>query len=201
MQYNGETQFGMASWYGRKFHGGITTCGERYDMYKISAAHRTLPFGTLVRVTNVKNGKSVVVRINDRGPWKPSRVIDLSYAAAKKIGMTNDGISRVRLDIIGKETGVAAWYGRKFHGRLTASGEIYDMNKLTAAHSVLPFGSRVQVTNVENGKTVIVRINDRMPQSEKTVINLSKKAAEELGIIKNGTARVVLDVGKSTSSS
>ena len=105
MPYTGKTQFGMASWYGGEFHGRITTCGEKYDMHKLTAAHRTLPFGTLVRVTNIKNGKDVLVRINDRGPWKPDRVVDLSYGAARKLKMVNDGVTRVRLDVIDKETG------------------------------------------------------------------------------------------------
>ena len=196
----GDIQFGMASWYGEKFHGRIATSGEKYDMYKFTAAHRTLPFGTLVRVTNIGNGRTVIVKINDRGPWISGRVIDLSYAAAKKIGMVNDGVARVRLEVIKEQTGEASWYGEKFHGRRTASGEIYDMNQLTAAHSVLPFGVSVQVTNIENGKTVTVRINDRMPQSQKRVINLSKRAAEKLGILKSGVAAVVIDVSKQTTA-
>jgi rare lipoprotein A (peptidoglycan hydrolase) len=194
----GDVQFGIASWYGSKFHGRITTCGERYDMHRLTAAHRTLPFGTLVRVTNLKNGRTVIVRINDSGPWISGRVIDLSYAAAKKIGMVKDGVTRVRLDVVKEQTGTASWYGERFHGRPTASGEIYDMNQLTAAHSILPFGARVQVTNIENGEVVTVRINDRMPQSQKRVINLSRRAAEKLGILKSGIATVVIDVSKQT---
>ena len=190
----GDTQIGMASWYGGKFHGRITTNGERYNMYKITAAHRTLPFGTLVRATNLKNDKSVIVRINDRGPWIPDRVIDLSYGAAKKIEMTEDGVARVRLDIINEQSGIASWYGKPFHGKTTASGEIYDMDKLTAAHCVLPFGSSVRVTNVETGEIVTVRINDRMPQSGTRVINLSRKAAEKLSMLKSGVATVIVDM-------
>ena len=190
----GDTQIGMASWYGEKFHGCITTNGEIYNMYKLSAAHRTLPFGTLVRVSSLENNKSVIVRINDRGPWIPDRAIDLSYGAAKKIGMVDEGVVRVRLDIIGEQTGTAAWYGKPFHGKTTASGEIYDMNKLTAGHCALPFGSKVRVTNIENGEVVTVRINDRMPRSSARVINLSRKAAEKLGILKSGVATVILDV-------
>jgi rare lipoprotein A len=95
---------------------------------------------------------------------------------------------------------MASWYGQRFHGRTTASGEIYDMNQLTAAHSLLPFGTRVRVTNIENGQTVTVRINDRMPQSEKRVINLSKQAGEKLGILKCGTVTVVLDIVKPGTS-
>ncbi len=190
----GETQIGMASWYGGKFHGRITTNGERYNMYKISAAHRTLPFGTLVRVTNRNNSKSVIVRINDRGPWISDRIIDLSYGAAKKVGMVADGVARVRMEIIDEQVGTASWYGKPFHGRKTASGETYNMNELTAAHCALPFGCRVKVTNIDNGQVVTVRINDRMPQSKERVINLSRQAAEKLGMLKSGVARVMVDM-------
>ena len=99
---SGETfvQVGVASWYGPKFHGRKTASGEIFDMHALTAAHRTLPFGTLVRVTYLKTGKSVVVRINDRGPWKRGRIIDLSYAAARKIGLVRDGTGRVRLEVV-----------------------------------------------------------------------------------------------------
>jgi rare lipoprotein A (peptidoglycan hydrolase) len=196
----GEIQFGMASWYGGKFHGRTTTSGVKYNMYKLTAAHRTLPFGTLVRVTSIRKDRSVIVMINDRGPWVSGRVIDLSYAAAKKIGMVRDGTARVKLEIINSQTGEASWYGGKFHGRQTASGEIYDMNQLTAAHPALPFGALVRVTNVGNGKAVTVRINDRMPQSQKRIINLSRRAAEELGMLESGIAIVAVDIHSSTTA-
>lgn len=96
----GYMEEGMASWYGRKFHMKKTSSGERFNMYKKTAAHRTLPFGTVVKVTNLENGKSVKVRINDRGPWKKGRIIDLSYAAAKKIGMVKSGVARVRIKVV-----------------------------------------------------------------------------------------------------
>ena len=98
----GETfvQVGVASWYGPGFHGRKTASGEVFNMHALTAAHRTLPFGTLVRVTYLRTGRSVVVRINDRGPWKRGRIIDLSYAAARKIGLLRDGTGRVRLEVI-----------------------------------------------------------------------------------------------------
>jgi rare lipoprotein A len=91
---------GVASWYGPGFHGNATANGERYDQNAMTAAHRTLPFNTVVRVTNLDNSKSVVVRINDRGPYVDNRVIDLSYAAAREIGMIDAGLARVRLQLI-----------------------------------------------------------------------------------------------------
>jgi rare lipoprotein A len=92
---------GAASWYGGKFHGRLTANGERYDMNKLTAAHKTLPFGTKVRVTNRANGKSVVVRINDRGPYVGGRAIDLSRGAATAVGMLHSGVAKVKLDILG----------------------------------------------------------------------------------------------------
>lgn len=89
---------GRASYYADKFHGRKTSSGEVYDMHEFTAAHRTLPFGSVVRVTNLENGKVAVVRINDRGPWKRERVIDMSLAAAKKLGLIGPGSARVRLE-------------------------------------------------------------------------------------------------------
>jgi len=91
---------GHASWYGQKFHGHLTANGEVYDMYEMSAAHRTLPLPSFVRVTNLKNDKQVVVRVNDRGPFHSGRVIDLSYAAALKLDVLKTGITDVQLDVI-----------------------------------------------------------------------------------------------------
>ena len=89
---------GLASWYGKKFHGQKTASGEVYDMFALTAAHKTLPIPSYVRVTNVKNGKSVVVRINDRGPFHSSRIIDLSYAAAKRIDLVQAGSGMVEVE-------------------------------------------------------------------------------------------------------
>jgi rare lipoprotein A len=91
---------GPASWYGGKFHGRTTANGERYDMHKLTAAHKTLPFGTKVKITNERNGESVVVRINDRGPFAGRRIIDLSRAAADKIGMLRSGVAPVTVEVI-----------------------------------------------------------------------------------------------------
>jgi rare lipoprotein A len=97
-------QVGKASWYGRVFQHHRTASGEPYDMNDLTAAHRTLPLGSWVKVTNLRNDRSVMVRINDRGPVKKSRIIDLSYGAAKMLGMGSSGISSVRLDIVDTPT-------------------------------------------------------------------------------------------------
>jgi len=91
---------GMASWYGAEFAGRPTANGEIFDPQTMTAAHRTLPFGTVVDVTNLKNGRTTRVRINDRGPFVGNRIIDLSYAAARSLGMVEDGVSKVRLEIV-----------------------------------------------------------------------------------------------------
>jgi rare lipoprotein A len=95
-------QVGDASWYGPDFHGKLTASGERYNMLLPTAAHRTLPFNTLVKVTNLENGLSEVVRINDRGPFIKGRILDLSYAAARALGANTAGVIRVRLEVVGK---------------------------------------------------------------------------------------------------
>lgn len=94
---------GNASWYGVKFHGHRTSSGEAYDMYQLSAAHKTLPLPTWARVTNLDNGKSTVVRINDRGPFHPDRIIDLSWAAAVKLDIDRRGTGRVRVEALSGE--------------------------------------------------------------------------------------------------
>ena len=94
-------QIGKASWYGGFFQGRATASGENYDMYDFTAAHRELPLGTFVKVTNLTNMKSVVVRVNDRGPVTPGRIIDLSFSAARSLDMHQNGLQKVRIDIVG----------------------------------------------------------------------------------------------------
>ncbi len=96
----GRTIRGFASYYGNEFNGRKTASGELFDNNKMTAAHRTLPFGTLVRVTNLKNNLSVIVVINDRGPFVEGRIIDLSYAAARQIDMINDGVVQVEIEVL-----------------------------------------------------------------------------------------------------
>ncbi len=93
-------QRGLASWYGKKFHGRATSTGETYDMYRLTAAHPTLPIPSFARVTNLDNGRSVVVRVNDRGPFLHNRAIDLSYLAAYKLGYVRDGSAPVEVELI-----------------------------------------------------------------------------------------------------
>lgn len=96
----GYREKGVASWYGTKFHGRLTSSGEPYDMYALTAAHKTLPLPTRVRVTNLRNGRSVVVMVNDRGPFVSNRLIDMSYAAARELDMINDGTAWVTVEAL-----------------------------------------------------------------------------------------------------
>ena len=102
MPRQGKPQIGRASWYGKKYDGRKCANGEIFDMYKLTAAHRYIPLNTFVRVTNLDNGKSVVVKITDRGPYVRGRIIDLSYGAAKALGMLTKGTTIVKLEIVDK---------------------------------------------------------------------------------------------------
>ena len=121
----GFRQRGRASWYGRDFHGKKTSNGEPYNMYAMTAAHKTLPLGTYVKVHNLENNRSVVVRINDRGPFVRGRVIDLSYTAAKDIGIVGPGTARVEVVALGRRAstsgGTASTYAAEdyTHGNFT----------------------------------------------------------------------------------
>lgn len=99
---------GRASWYGKRFHGRHTANGERFDRYTYTAAHRTLPFGSLLKITNQKNNRSVIVRINDRGPVDPSRSIDLSELAAQDLDIIHDGLGQVKIEFIGFDENTTA---------------------------------------------------------------------------------------------
>lgn len=136
-------------------------------------------FGILVIVIGVSlfiSSCGSTSRLQDPGTKEPAEHIDLDpNASGKKI-----------------EEGMASWYGPKFHGRLTANGEQYDMDQLTAAHRTLPFNSIVRVQNLANGESVMVRINDRGPFAKNRIIDLSRKAAREIGMIGPGTAKVAL---------
>ena len=108
-------QVGIASWYGKKFHGHLTSNGEIYDMYAMSAAHKNLPLPTYLTVTNLANNKSVIVRVNDRGPFHQSRIIDLSYSAAYKLDMLKAGTAKVKITAITNfdpKTGLAIAYDK-----------------------------------------------------------------------------------------
>lgn len=96
----GFTELGTASWYGRKFHGRLTSSGEPFDMFQFTAAHKTMAIPAWIRVTNVENDRSLIVRVNDRGPFKEDRVLDLSWAAAERLGFADQGTAKVRYEVL-----------------------------------------------------------------------------------------------------
>lgn len=100
-------QVGRASWYGEDFQGQQTASGEDFDMNQMTCAHRSLPLGSLIRVTNLRNHRTIVVRVNDRGPMPQSRIVDLSYAAARFLGFSSRGTAPVRLDLVNSKTALA----------------------------------------------------------------------------------------------
>lgn len=144
----GFTETGRASWYGTKFHGNKTANGEIYDMFAMTAAHKTLPIPSYVRVTNLDNGKQITVRVNDRGPFHDGRVIDLSYVAAKKLDILNTGTAPVKVELIAPEEGTAKSVAKTanthagaFYLQVGAFGTVDSANALRtnlASHVVHP---------------------------------------------------------------
>lgn len=147
-------QTGEASWYGPGFHGKTTANGETYDQNALTAAHRTLPFDTRVRVVNMENGKSVVVRINDRGPYVGNRVIDLSRKAAQEIDMIETGVARVRILLIDSKEPINT-SGR---GNITIETYTVQLASFDTRRDAIRYSRRIRGADVEratvDGKTV-----------------------------------------------
>ncbi len=142
-------QQGLASWYGKAEHGNPTASGEIFNMYAFTAAHRTLPFGTYVHVTNLRNNREVVVKINDRGPFIRGRVIDLSYAAAKRIDLLATGVEQVRIEVVEANEPLAS----------SASNSLPSSHQPTGAYAV-QIGAFRDKTNAYNLKKVLDRRYD-----------------------------------------
>lgn len=185
---------GLVKWQNKSYHGKRTASGERHNRRDLVAAHPTLPFDTYLRVENPKNGKMAIVRVNDRCPPRSDRTFVVSWGAARLLGILERGVAEVRISNAKTQTGYASWYGKQFHGRKTANGEVYDMDAMTAAHKELPFNTRVRVVNLRTGKSVVVRINDRGPFIEGRIIDLSRRAAGKLGMFFTGTMKVRVEI-------
>jgi len=127
----------FASYYGEPFHGRPTASGEIFDMHAYTAAHKTLPFGTMLEITNLENGKRVVVKINDRGPFVGNREIDLSRAAAEALGMIGQGVARVRIMQLGQQD-MGSSHGSYPNDNTTATRDSYDMNRETTNRESSP---------------------------------------------------------------
>lgn len=126
------TEAGVASWYGAAFHGKPTSSGEIFNMYERTAAHLTAPFGTIIRVVNLRSGKSTVVRINDRGPFVDGRIIDLSWQAARDINLLAEGLHQVRLEFLGEPPNRTKLYVQAgaFRERANAKRQVELLSKL-----------------------------------------------------------------------
>lgn len=157
---NGYEEEGIASWYGRDFHGKKTSNGETYDMYAMTAAHKTLPIGTYVKVKRLDNGKEIIVRINDRGPFVKGRIIDLSYKAASKIGIADSGTAKVEITALGDTVGdklVTRDY-QKGSFLVQVGAFTVKSNAARLKDSLLQRYSNVSITTYDRGDTVFYRV-------------------------------------------
>ncbi|MDD3311854.1 septal ring lytic transglycosylase RlpA family protein [Pseudodesulfovibrio sp.] len=159
----GYDEVGMASWYGSDFHGKPTANGQTYDMYGVSAAHKTLPLGTRVRVTHLGSNRSVVLVVNDRGPFVSGRILDLSYGAARQLGMLDEGVAKVRISAIGATVApdtMTASASRSVP-RAEPSGKLYSVR--VGAFSVRANAERTQrrlVSDGYTGATILIENRD-----------------------------------------
>ena len=157
---DGYLERGVASWYGPDFHGGTTSSGEPYDMHAMTAAHRTLPLPSYVRVTNLSNGRSVVVRVNDRGPFKGNRIIDLSRTAAAKLDMLRDGTAMVEVQSVGPSSQPATHVvtpARQFYAQVGAFREADNARRLAERIVAAGFAD-VTVLAVRSGARTVHRV-------------------------------------------
>ena len=197
----GFTERGIASWYGNKFHGKRTSSGEPYDMYAMTAAHKTLPLPVHVRVTNLDNGKSVVVRVNDRGPFKEGRIIDLSYAAAHKLAMTGTGTARVEIQTLTgsddstgeRDSGVNAGAGDSvasdgpFFVQIASFRREDSADEVAAqARALVGYPVKVYEADGPDGTVYRVRVGplSRRDYAEKVLEHLEDNGYERLAIVK-----------------
>ncbi len=163
----GYRERGTASWYGPQFHGKRTSSGETFDMYAMTAAHRSLVLPAYARVTNLENGRSVVVRVNDRGPFHGNRLIDLSYAAAERLGMADQGTARVEVEVVqpgGRQAanrpvsaGAEPQWGRNVYIQVGAFGDLGNARRLRDRLQAR-LGAPVGVQTVERGGRVLHRV-------------------------------------------
>jgi len=188
----GYTEEGNASWYGNPFHGRRASNGEVYDMYKLTAAHRTLPFETMVHVTNLNNGKSTTVRITDRGPFVDNRIIDLSQAAAREIESIGPGIVPVRIEVLGNVDVTAGFFtvqvgafhdhgnAERLRDRLSISyspifiqkydspdGAFYRVRvgRISGEQAAQDFGEKLR--NTEGFTPMVIRLDEKIPSGAK----------------------------------
>jgi len=159
----GYEEFGIASWYGKDFHGNLTSNGESYNMHAITAAHKLLPMHTMLLVTNLDNGKEVVVRVNDRGPFVQGRIIDLSYGAAQKIALVHSGTARVKVTALGEVKKNTSNGKRQFrkHANLRSGEYFVQIGAFTQKYN----GLKLQEKFLDAGHHAVMKkttINDQL---------------------------------------
>ncbi len=171
----GYTETGYASWYGNPYHGRRAANGEIYDMYKLTAAHRTLPFGTQIKVTNLENSRSVLVRINDRGPFIKGRIVDLSLAGAREIRMVGPGTALVRLEVLSASApagpGLFAVQVGAFRDRSNAESLAENLRRRFGDAAIEGYRS-----NQGTFYRVRVGMNSTLPEANKLAIQLGREA-------------------------
>lgn len=160
---DGFVEQGVASWYGEPFHGERTSNGEHYDMHAMTAAHKTLPFGTMLKVINLENNRSTIVRVNDRGPFCRERIIDLSHSAAIEIGMTRNGTAPVEITALGRDEDVichltgkaktAIYYTGKFTVQAGCFGDRANAERIKASLDAIVSGAQIAPLD-RDGKTL-----------------------------------------------
>ena len=186
----GDTFKGVASWYGPNFHGGKTSNGEYYDMTALTAAHKTLPMNTQVKVTNLDNGRSTIVRINDRGPFVSNRIIDLSYEAAKEIGMIKKGTANVKLEIVDYDTMVDRY--KKYKPFPLATDKIEKIKTLPkSTQKIEPLTkteiTNTTITNTQKSPQKRAKLKSAFPQYEVQLLSSKKEQKAKLYLQKYAT--------------
>jgi rare lipoprotein A len=151
----GWVETGTASWYGEDFHGKPTASGEKYDMYGCSAAHKTIPLGSRVRVINLENGKEIIVPVNDRGPFVGARIIDMSYGAAQRLGMVEEGLAKVRIEVLELPRNYA---GGKYTIQLGAFAERDNARKLAIQIESRGYRPNIEEANIHGSPLYRVRL-------------------------------------------
>jgi len=190
----------------KSYYGKIINSGKLHSFGNMMATYYTFFLKNYVQVAD--NSKSVATTVsssggvgvdNDRKTFSKTNIIFVSPKATRQLDTLETGMVESKSAVVSLEDGIASWYGLRHHGKVTASGEVCDMNELTAAHRDLPFNTLVRVINLSNGKSVIVRINDRGPFVKGRIIDLSKEAARRLNMIYSGTSEVKLEILSSDS--
>jgi rare lipoprotein A len=168
----GEVQYGVASWYGADFHGKQTSSGEVYDMYQLTCAHQILPLGTMVMVTNLENGRSLELKVNDRGPFVKDRIIDVSYAAAQMLGMWEKGTASVKVEVIGSAPELVQRF------TLQVGSFVDETNALRLAEQLRRSFDNVSVTMLETQTQKYHRVRVGQFDTRESALVMAKKLAQ-----------------------